>query len=101
MEELVNHTWILFLDILENWPALIIVSSILTWVYHRFSKRQQTHFEEVQKHIKKIEFLQAIDHDYGMQIVAMLFDEYLSLGGNSYAHEKFEEYKKMKLEETK
>lgn len=50
-------------------------------------------------HIKRIELLQAINHDYGLQVVSGIFDEYESLGGNHYAHDCFEKYKKMKLEE--
>ncbi len=50
-------------------------------------------------HIKRIELLQAINHDYGLQVVSGIFDEYESLGGNHYAHDYFEKYKNMKLEE--
>ncbi|MEX5279545.1 hypothetical protein RO490_07905 [Lactococcus petauri] len=47
-------------------------------------------------HLKRIELLQAINHDYGLQIVSGIFDEYEALGGNHYAHDRFEKYKKEK-----
>ncbi|MFK4781308.1 hypothetical protein [Lactococcus petauri] len=94
-----RHTWILFLDVLENWPALVIVSGVLSWFYRRFSKQQQSQLNDIQMHIKRIELLQAINHDYGLQVVGGIFDEYEALGGNHYAHDQFERYKKIKMEE--
>lgn len=99
MEELLRHSWVLFLDIVENWTALAIVSIILGWFYRTLSKRQQSQLNDIQMHIKRIELLQAINHDYGLQVVSGIFDEYEALGGNHYAHEQFEQYKKIKMEE--
>ncbi|WP_339000202.1 hypothetical protein VNN37_00540 [Lactococcus garvieae] len=99
MEELLRHSWLLFLDVVENWTALAIVSIILGWFYRTLSKRQQSQLNDIQMHIKRIELLQAINHDYGLQVVSGIFDEYEALGGNHYAHEQFEQYKKMKTEE--
>ena len=73
-----RHAWILFMDVLENWSALVIVSLMLSWLYRRFTKRQQCQLKDIQMHIKRIELLQAINH---------------------YAHDKFEKYKKNKMEE--
>lgn len=98
MEELLRHSWVLFLDIVENWTALAIVSIILGWFYRTLSKRQQSQLNDIQMHIKRIELLQAINHDYGLQVVSGIFDEYEALGGNHYAHEQFEQYKKIKME---
>lgn len=98
MEELLRHSWVLFLDVIENWTALAIVSIILGWFYRTLSKRQQSQLNDIQMHIKRIELLQAINHDYGLQVVSGIFDEYEALGGNHYAHEQFEQYKKMKKE---
>lgn len=98
---MLKHSWVLFMDIIENWPALLVISGLLSWSYRRFLKRQHLQFKEIQVHIKRIEVLQAIDHDYGLQIVSALFDEYEELGGNHYLHAQFEKYKKMKMEETK
>lgn len=98
MEELLRHSWVLFLDVVENWTALAIVSIILGWFYRTLSKRQQSQLNDIQMHIKRIELLQAINHDYGLQVVSGIFDEYEALGGNHYAHEQFEQYKKMKME---
>ncbi|EKF52318.1 hypothetical protein C426_0200 [Lactococcus garvieae DCC43] len=50
-------------------------------------------------HIKRMELLQAINNDYGLQVVSGIFDDYEALGGNHYAHDQFEKYKKRKLEE--
>lgn len=93
-----RHSWVLFLDVIENWTALAIVSIILGWFYRTLSKRQQSQLNDIQMHIKRIELLQAINHDYGLQVVSGIFDEYEALGGNHYAHEQFEQYKKMKME---
>lgn len=98
MEELLRHSWVLFLDVIENWTALAIVSIILGWFYRTLSKRQQSQLDDIQMHIKRIELLQAINHDYGLQVVSGIFDDYEALGGNHYAHEQFEQYKKMKTE---
>lgn len=99
MEEMLRHTWILFMDVLENWPALVTVSLILSWLYRRFTKQQKCQLNDIQMHIKRIELLQAINHDYGLQVVGGIFDEYEALGGNHYAHDQFEQYKKKKMEE--
>ena len=99
MEEMLRHTWILFMDVLENWPALVTVTLILSWLYRRFTKKQQCQLNDIQMHIKRIELLQAINHDYGLQVVGGIFDEYEALGGNHYAHDQFEQYKKKKMEE--
>lgn len=96
MEELFRHSWILFLDVLENWPFLVIISIIVGWLYRRVSKKQQSQLKDIQMHIKRIELLQAINHDYGLQVVGGIFDEYEALGGNHYAHDRFEQYKKEK-----
>ncbi|KZK36721.1 Phage protein [Lactococcus cremoris] len=40
--------------------------------------------------------MQAINHDYGLQIASGIFDEYVAMGGNHYAHEIYERYKKEK-----
>ena len=99
MEELLRRAWELFLGVLENWPYLVIVSILLRWIYRKFTKQQQCQLKDIQMHIKRIELLQAINHDYGLQVVGGIFDEYEALGGNHYAHDQFEQYKKMKMEE--
>ncbi|MFK4946595.1 hypothetical protein ACI1TZ_00115 [Lactococcus formosensis subsp. formosensis] len=99
MEELLRHSWVLFMDVLENWSYLVIIFIIVSWFYRRMAKRQQSQLKDIQMHIKRIELLQAINHDYGLQVVGGIFDEYEALGGNHYAHDQFEQYKKMKMEE--
>lgn len=96
MEELVRHTWMLFMDVLENWPALVIVSGILSWVFRRFSKKQEEQLKLIRIEIKRVELMQAIDHDYGLRIASGILDEYVAMGGNHYAHEIYERYKKEK-----
>lgn len=96
---MLRHTWILFMDVLNNWPAVVIVSGFVSWFYRRFTKQQRCQLKDIQMHIKRIELLQAINHDYGLQVVGGIFDEYEALGGNHYAHDQFEQYKKMKMEE--
>lgn len=87
------------MDVLENWSYLVIIFIIVSWFYRRMAKRQQSQLKDIQMHIKRIELLQAINHDYGLQVVGGIFDEYEALGGNHYAHDQFEQYKKMKMEE--
>ena len=91
MEEMFRHTWILFMDVLENWPALVTVSLILSWLYRRFTKQQQCQLNDIQMHIKRIELLQAINNDYGHHVVGGILDEYEALGGNHYAHDQYEQ----------
>lgn len=98
MEDLIRHLWILFIDVLENWAYLGIISILVSWLYRRISKNQQKQLKDIQMHIKRIELLQAINHDYGLQVVGGIFDEYEALGGNHYAHDQFEQYKQKKME---
>ncbi|WP_100244541.1 hypothetical protein [Lactococcus garvieae] len=84
---------------MKNWPSLVIVTGILSGLYRRFSKKQQSQLKNIQMHIKRMELLQAINNDYGLQVVSGIFDDYEALGGNHYAHDQFEKYKKRKLEE--
>lgn len=93
---MLSHAWVFCLDIINNWPALVTVSIIVSWVYRRISKNQQRQLKDIQMHLKRIELLQSINHDYGLQIVSGIFDEYEALGGNHYAHDRFEKYKKEK-----
>lgn len=87
------------MDVLNNWPAVVIVSGVVSWFYRRFTKQQQCQLKDIQMHIKRLELLQAINNDYGLQVVSGIFDDYEALGGNTYAHDQFEKYKNMKLEE--
>ncbi|KSU03312.1 prophage pi1 protein 47 [Lactococcus lactis subsp. lactis] len=49
--------------------------------------------------VKRLELIRAIDHQYSLEVVCQIYDEYISLGGNSYAEEIFEKYKKEQLDE--
>ena len=49
--------------------------------------------------VKRLELIRSIDHQYSLEVVCQIYDEYIGLGGNSYAEEIFEKYKKEKFNE--
>ena len=99
MEQLVHHFLQLFDDVIKYWGGMTIIFGLLGGIYHRLTKRQEEQLKLLRKEIKRLELLHGIDHNYDLQIVSAIFDEYESLGGNHYAHEQFENYKKLKEKE--
>lgn len=96
MENLINESGVLIVEVLKNLSAIGILVGFFSWLHRRFTAHQRKQLEDIQMHIKRLELLQAIDHDYGLQVVGGIFDEYEKLGGNHYAHDLFEDYKRKK-----
>lgn len=100
MELVIQHALVVVKDVIDNWGAITVVSIIIGGGYRILNKKQE-HRDKAQEdqlllmrqEIKRIELSQAISHDYGLQIVSSIFDEYTALGGNHYAHEIYERYK--------
>ena len=101
MDALVHEGWQFFKLIIDNWAALLIVSGIFGWMYRRMTKKQEEQLRILLVVIKRVELGEAINHDYGLQIVSGIFDEYTALGGNHYAHEIYESYKEGKENDFK
>ncbi|MBR8674088.1 hypothetical protein GRR92_06335 [Lactococcus lactis subsp. lactis] len=93
MDALVHEGWLFFKLIIDNWAALLIISGIFGWMYRKMTKKQEEQLRILLVVIKRVELGEAINHDYGLQIVSGIFDEYTALGGNHYAHEIYERYK--------
>lgn len=55
-------------------------------------KEQKSQLHKMEIVVKRIELNQAIDHDFGVEIVGELLDEYRELGGNSYMIKKSDKY---------
>lgn len=55
-------------------------------------KEQKTQLHKMEIVVKRIELNQAIDHDFGVEIVGELLDEYRAMGGNSYMIKKSDKY---------
>lgn len=55
-------------------------------------KEQKKQLHKLEIVVKRIELNQAIDHDFGVEIVGELLDEYRELGGNSYMIKKSDKY---------
>lgn len=100
MDALVHEGWLFFKLVIDNWAALLIISGIFGWMYRRMTKKQEEQLRILLVVIKRVELGEAIHHDYGLQIVSGIFDEYTALGGNHYAHEIYEKYKKEKEHEN-
>lgn len=105
MENVIKDVISVIRDIINYWPAIVSASGIFALGFRQINKRQDQRDraqEESMKlmriEIKRIELSQAINHDYGLQIVSSIFDEYVSMGGNHYAHEIYDKYKKEKEE---
>ena len=105
MEVLIKDAFIFLKDMINNWPTIVICSGIIGFGYRQLNKKQDERDKNqenqllvMRQEIKRIELSQAINHDYGMQIVSSIFDEYVAMGGNHYAHELYEKYKKEKEE---
>lgn len=101
MDALVHEGWQFFKLIIDNWAALLIISGIFGWMYRRMTKKQEEQLKILLIVIKRVELGEAINHDYGLQIVSGIFDEYTALGGNHYAHEIYERYKEGKENDFK
>lgn len=89
----------------KYWPAIISASGIVALGYRKLNKRQDERDKAqeeqllvMRQEIKRIEFMQAVTLDYGLQIVGSIFDEYEEMGGNHYLHSVYEKYKKEKEE---
>lgn len=105
MENVIKDVISVIRDIINYWPAIVSASGIVALGFRQINKRQDQRDraqEDSMKlmiiEIKRIELSQAINHDYGLQIVSSIFDEYVALGGNHYAHEIYDKYKKEKEE---
>lgn len=55
-------------------------------------KEQKKQLHKMEIVVKRIELNQAIDHDFGPEIVGELINEYYEMGGNSYMSEKAKKY---------
>lgn len=55
-------------------------------------KEQKKQLHKLEIVVKRIELNQAIDHDFGSEIVGELLDEYREMGGNSYMIKKSDKY---------
>ncbi|OJH46658.1 hypothetical protein [Lactococcus lactis] len=107
MESVIQHALVVVKDVIDNWGAITVVSIIIGSGYRILNKKQELRDKAqedqlliMRQEIKRIELSQAINHDYGLQIVSSIFDEYTSLDGNHYAHEIYEKYKKEKEHEN-
>lgn len=105
MENVIKDVIIVICDIINYWPAIVTASGIVALGFRQINKRQdqrdraqEDSMKLMRIEIKRIELSQAINHDYGLQIVSSIFDEYVSMGGNHYAHEIYDKYKKEKEE---
>ncbi len=105
MEVLIHDTLYFIRDIIDYWPAIISASGIVALGYRKLNKRQDERDKAqeeqllvMRQEIKRIEFMQAVTLDYGLQIVGSIFDEYEEMGGNHYLHSVYEKYKKEKEE---
>lgn len=105
MENVINDVISVIRDIINYWPAIVSASGIVALGFRQINKRQdqrdraqEDSMKLMRIEIKRIELSQAINHDYGLQIVSSIFDEYVAIGGNHYAHEIYDKYKKEKEE---
>ncbi|MDM5146146.1 hypothetical protein ICE98_03283 [Lactococcus lactis] len=80
MDALVHEGWLFFKLVIDNWAALLIISGIFGWMYRRMTKKQEEQLKILLVVIKRVELGEAINHDYGLQIVSGIFDEYTALG---------------------
>lgn len=103
MEDLIRHAGILLVDVLNNLASIAIVSGFFIWLFTRFVKKmnekQDQQLSELRKDLKRVELMQSINHDFGLKVVGDIFDEYVALGGNHYAHEMYRNYVKEKNNE--
>lgn len=105
MEEVIHDALYFIRDIINYWPAIISASGIVALGFRKLNKRQDERDKSqeeqllvMRQEIKRVEFMQAVTLDYGLQIVGSIFDEYEEMGGNHYLHSVYEQYKKEKEE---
>jgi uncharacterized membrane protein len=88
-----------FLFLINHWSAVLIVFGIISGLAKYFLSSLQKEVKDMRMNVKRLELIRAIDHDYSFEVVCQIYDEYVLLGGNSYAQEIFEKYKERKLHE--
>lgn len=88
-----------FLFIINHWSSILILFGILSGLAKYFIGSIHKDVKQTSMNVKRLELIRAIDHQYSLEVVCQIYDEYINLGGNSYAQEIFEKYKKEKLNE--
>lgn len=84
---------------LNHWGSIVVIFGIVSGVGKYILRILHTELNEMRINIKRIELTQAIEQGYPLEVVCQIYDEYDALGGNSYAHTLFEEYKEKKEHE--
>ena len=88
-----------FLFVINHWSIILILFGILTGLAKYFLGSIHKEIKQMRMNVKRLELIRSIDHQYSLEVVCQIYDEYISLGGNSYAEEIFEKYKKEKFNE--
>ncbi len=101
-----------FLDLIADGTLLTLLTTVLTstagilGTIYAIKKLNTTHNDNLTSQIteialnsKRIELNQVIDHDYGVEVVSLVYSQYKMLGGNSYMTEKVKKYFEDKTEE--
>lgn len=84
---------------LNHWGSIVVIFGIVSGVGKYILKILRSELYAMHMNVKRIELTQAIDHDYPLEVVCQIYDDYVALGGNSYAKTLFEEYKEKKENE--
>lgn len=88
-----------FLFVINHWSTILILLGIITGLTKYFLGSIHKEVKQMRMNVKRLELIRSIDHKYSLEVVCQIYDEYISLGGNSYAEEIFEKYKKEKFNE--
>lgn len=88
-----------FLFVINHWSTILILFGILSGLAKYFLGSIHKDVKQMRMNVKRLELIRVIDHQYSLEVVCQIYDEYISLGGNSYAEEIFEKYKKEQLDE--
>lgn len=82
-----------FLFVINHWSIILILFGILTGLAKYFLGSIHKEIKQMRMNVKRLELIRSIDHQYSLEVVCQIYDEYIGLGGNSYAEEIFEKYK--------
>lgn len=93
MNDILKDPLSTFLFVINHWSTFLILSGILTGSGKYFIRTLRKEMKQTRMNVKRLELIRAIDHHYSLEVICQIYDEYIVLGGNSYAEKLFEQYK--------
>lgn len=99
MNNILKDPFTTFLFVINHWSTMLIIFGLISGLAKYFLGSIHKEVKQMRMNVKRLELIRAIDHRYSFEVVCQIYDEYVQLGGNSYAEEIFEKYREEELNE--